>query len=273
MGGPASRFLDEVRAQLDGMRSTRYQHTTDVDAGSGTYFYDCSGLIEYALARSVPDALRVLPTSSKARPLAVDIAWHLLRAPTHPGDPWLGLPTAAELRPGDLIAWVTPRGSRSRNTGHVMVVTAAPAPCPGRRDEWLVEIVDSTSTPHAVDSRRDGRTGLGSGTVGLVVDSEGRPTAYRWRGAESPNAPRTLVALGRLRDVGGRDMGGRDMGGRDVGGRDVGGPDVGGRDDGATGTEGIGVRGGRADRRCWARRIRALHSRPGPVTGSTAPPW
>ena len=241
MGAPSTRFLGEVRAQLDGMRSTRYQHTTDVDPERGAYFYDCSGLVEYALARSAPEALRVLPTSTKARPLAVDIAFHLLRAPTHPADPWLGVLTAAELEPGDLIAWVTPKESSSRNTGHVMVVTAPPVRSPARPDEWLVEIVDSTSTPHAGDSRRDGHTGLGSGTVGLVVDGAGRPTAYRWRGGESPKAPRTLVALGRLRE-----------------------------ERGGGGTSAVVSR---SDRRCWARWLWALHSRSGPVPGQTARPW
>jgi hypothetical protein len=244
MVGQATRrtmFLDEVRAQLDTMRSTRYQHTTAVDAERGAYFYDCSGLIEYALARSVPEALRVLPTSTKARPLAVDIAFHLLRAPTHPGDPWLGVPTAAELEPGDLIAWVTPKESSSRNTGHVMVVTDPPARRPGRGDEWLVEIADSTSTPHSGDSRHDGCTGLGSGTVGLVVDTAGRPTAYRWRGGESPNAPRTLVALGRLREEGGAGE--------------------------------LSVPESRSDRRCWVRRLSALRARSGPVAGPAGRAW
>jgi hypothetical protein len=241
MGDPATRFLDEVRAQLDGMRSTRYQHATDVDPERGAYFYDCSGLIEYSLARSVPDALRVLPTSTKPRPLAVDIAFHLLRAPTQPDDPWHPVLTAAELEPGDLIAWVTPRESSSRNTGHVMVVTAPPAPNPARRDEWLVEIVDSTSTPHAGDSRDDGTTGLGSGTVGLVVDAAGRPTAYRWRGGESPKAPRTLVALGRLREDGRADA--------------------------------PAVPESTADRRCWARWLSVLRDRSGPVGGPPPRPW
>lgn len=265
MSGPASRFLDEVRAQLDGMRSTRYQHTTDVDPGRGAYFYDCSGLVEYALARSVPDALRALPTSSKARPLAVDIAFHLLRAPTYPGDPWDRVLTAAELRPGDLIAWVTPRESSSRNTGHVMVVTAPPAPSPGRRDEWLVDIVDSTSTPHAGDSRVEGSTGLGSGTVGLVVDTDGRPTAYRWRGGESLRAPRTLVALGRLREDGAAQGGAAQEGAAQEGAAQSSAARSGAAQGGAQ------LPG--ADRRCWARWLWTLHSQPGAVAGRTARPW
>lgn len=246
---PATRrqtFLREVLEQLDRMRSTRYQHVTDVDFGRGAYFYDCSGLIEYALERSVPDALRALPTTSKARPLAVDIAWHLLRSPTRPNDPWEPVSTAAELQPGDVIAWITPRGSSSRNTGHVMVVTAPPARNPHRDDEWLVTIVDSTSTPHANDSRRGGGTGLGTGTVGLVVDAAGRPRAYRWRGGESPKAPRTLVALGRLREEPGADNGA-----------------PAGPDQRSSGTE----------RRCWVRRLGAMRGRPGPVPGSAGRAW
>lgn len=242
-------FLREVYAQIGAMRSTRYQHTTVVDCESGAYFLDCSGLIEYVLARSVPEALRALPTSTKPRPLAVDIAWHLLRAPTVPADPWLGVRTAPELQPGDLVAWVTPRESRSRNTGHVMVVTAAPTPNPCRAEEWLVEIVDSTSTPHARDSRRDGSTGLGSGVIGLVVDIEGRPTGYRWRGGESPKARRTLVALGRLREE-----------------RDA--PEMGTATQPGTQAPEPGVKP-----RCWARWPAAPRARSGPVGEVTVRAW
>jgi hypothetical protein len=241
-------FLREVLAEFAAMRSTRYQHTTEVNAERGEYFYDCSGLIEYALARSVPEALRALPTTSKARPLAVNIVWHLLRAPTYPDDPWRAVHSASELQPGDLIAWVTPRGSRSTNTGHVMVVTAAPTRSAQRCDEWLVAIVDSTSTPHAEDSRSEGSTGLGSGTVGLVVDAAGRPTAYRWRGGESPRAPRTLVALGRLREEH--------------------------RVDGNSAVdESSAVDQSGAERRCWVRRLSAMPTRSGPVAGTAGRAW
>jgi hypothetical protein len=47
-------LLTQVRAELAAMRRTRYQHTTDVRPATGEYYYDCSGLLDYALACSAP---------------------------------------------------------------------------------------------------------------------------------------------------------------------------------------------------------------------------
>ncbi len=48
------------------MRTTHYQHKTEVDEASGTFFYDCSGLLDYALGRVLPTAASALPTSTSA---------------------------------------------------------------------------------------------------------------------------------------------------------------------------------------------------------------
>ena len=39
--------------------------------------------------------------------------------------------------------------------------------------------------------------GLGTGTIGLLVDDRGAPTAFYWRGGVSPQAKPTRIALGR----------------------------------------------------------------------------
>ena len=41
-------------------------------------------------------------------------------------------------------------------------------------------------------------TGVGTGTIGLKVDSYGKPTGYYWRGGLSYTAYSTKVALGRV---------------------------------------------------------------------------
>jgi hypothetical protein len=59
------------------MRSARYQHTTRVDENTGSYFYDCSGLVDYAARRGIPADADALPTSTSVRPLAGDIEHYL----------------------------------------------------------------------------------------------------------------------------------------------------------------------------------------------------
>jgi hypothetical protein len=63
-------ILSEAMRQLAAMRSSSYTHTTHVDEASGTFDYDCSGLIDYSLARVAPAALRELQQATVHRPLA-----------------------------------------------------------------------------------------------------------------------------------------------------------------------------------------------------------
>jgi hypothetical protein len=73
-------LLGEVQRELAAMTFSRYQHSTSVDESTGTYKYDCSGLVDYALGRVLPDALAALPTSTSSRPLARDIERYLIGA-------------------------------------------------------------------------------------------------------------------------------------------------------------------------------------------------
>jgi hypothetical protein len=79
-----------------------------------------------------------------------------------------------------------------------MLVRAHAYANPQRADEILVPIIDSTMSPHAEDSRTKGETGLGSGLIGILVDREGRPVAFHWKGGLSKKAVETPIALGRL---------------------------------------------------------------------------
>lgn len=190
-----SALLAEVRGELQAMRATRYQHTTEVDAAKGAFFYDCSGFVDYALGRSAPAALSALPiTTSAGRPLAQDFEHHLRSA----DGPWRPVATVPELLPGDVITWLATPDSKTRDTGHVMVVPRAPEHNPDRPDEWLVRVADSTVSPHSGDSRRAGEQGLGTGMVGLSSDGSGRPVGFYWRGGVSKAVKLTDIALGRL---------------------------------------------------------------------------
>jgi hypothetical protein len=187
----------EVRRELTAMRSTRYQHTTDVDERTGAYLYDCSGLLDYAAERAVPADAHALPTSTSLRPLAGDIERYLHLGLAHPIDGWTSLSRVDALHAGDVIAWLATEDSSTGDTGHVMIVLADPSANPARPDEWLVRVADSSLSPHRLDSRPPGDTGLGTGTIGLVADHAGAPIAFYWQGGISGKAKRTGIALGR----------------------------------------------------------------------------
>ena len=195
-------LLTEVHRELTASRHTHYQHHTDVDEAAGRYDYDCSGLLDYALGRVLPAALAALPVTTSSRPLAADIEHflHALPAGTTTGG-WTAVPTVAALQPGDVIAWLATEDSTTGDTGHVMIVTGRPEQNPHRPDEQLVHVADSTLNPHALDSRHptaeQPSTGLGTGTIGLSVDSNDRPIAFYWRGGLTTTAVPTEIALGR----------------------------------------------------------------------------
>lgn len=191
-------LLAEVRRELVEMRDTRYQHRTAVAAQEGGYYFDCSGFVDYALAHSRPASLEALPVTRSTRPLAADFVRHFRAvAAGTAGGPWTSVGAVPELRPGDVIAWLRPADVKSRNTGHVLVVLETPAANPDRAGEWLVKVADSTTSPHADDSRDKSDDGLGTGTIGLSVDGAGRPVGYYWRGGVSTVLKHTEIALGR----------------------------------------------------------------------------
>lgn len=183
------------------MRSTRYVHATRIDPRAGRYDMDCSAMAAWVLARATPVAhAAVLRRNGRGRPVARDFHDVIAAAPTeHPRDGWQRLASPVALRAGDVIAWRTPAGFVTHNTGHVAFV-AAPARAldrEGRR--FLVRITDATSIPHGDDTRpRVHRTGFGHGTLMLYRgDPRGEVTAFGWYGLPTRIDFYTHVALGR----------------------------------------------------------------------------
>lgn len=193
------QLLVEAERQLSLLHTSVYQHRTDVDEGSGRFNYDCSGFLDYTLQKISPEAYTEIPISkqSSKRPLAQDfykLFSHVPKKSVH----WERIRKVRHIRAGDIVVWLRPSESDSKNTGHVMVVKAQPSVNPNQTDEFLVPVVDSTSSPHAQDSRRKGQTGLGSGVIGVIVDSKGEPMAFHWRGGESKREEKTSIAFGRM---------------------------------------------------------------------------
>ena len=201
---PGRVLLTEAIRQLRAMKTSRYRHKSRIDEATGKFEYDCSGFVAYALARALPDALSPVPIGLKGRPRAEDFATYF--SALTEADAWLRIPRATDLQPGDVIAWLRPAGVSTTNTGHIVIVydvkgslaATGPVAAIGGAREILLRVVDSTESPHADDVRGpDTATGLGTGTLGLVVDASDAPLGYRWKGGESVKAFATLIAIAR----------------------------------------------------------------------------
>jgi hypothetical protein len=184
---PANRAARQVLAVVRRIQArltrTRYQPITRVYHKRGVYLWDCSGMADWILRRAAPDARRGL---RKWRPLARDFYYAIARSPTRgQRRGWRRLRSPADVRPGDLFAWLkAPLFRKRKNTGHVGFILTTPQPHPRQPNVWLMRIADASHFQHEKDSRPvGGAGGFGTGIIAFLVDSTGQPTAYGWYGS------------------------------------------------------------------------------------------
>ncbi|EPR37661.1 hypothetical protein dsx2_0593 [Desulfovibrio sp. X2] len=194
----AAPLLGEAERMLSTATSTRYGHHAKIDEARGRYVLDCSSFIDLLLRRRMPEALAEIPFDSgrHTRQRAGDFERFFAGLPDGGDTFWLPVRRVRDLRPGDVVAWQRLADSRTKNSGHVVLVRAAPRPSPNLSGEWLVEVIDFTSAPHAADTRPAGADGLGAGLIGLLAAPDGSPTGFRWKGGQGRERL-TAVAMAR----------------------------------------------------------------------------
>src|SRR5580698_3792813 len=60
----------EAVRELGAVKFSVYAHRTRIDETNGTFEYDCSGFVNYALSRTNPGALETLRRAGRDRPTA-----------------------------------------------------------------------------------------------------------------------------------------------------------------------------------------------------------
>jgi hypothetical protein len=202
MGAEAPTFavplFHEATHQFKTMTTTRYQHQTRVDRTAGSYRYDCVGFVSYALKQAAPQAWESafkaldikpgrIPSPAKYRAFFASLA-------EKPQSGWQAVTKVSELRPGDVVVWEQETKTAS---GHAVVIGGIPVAGPD--GAWVVEVYDSTASPHGDDSRpndlraevlatKGQRSGLGRGMMAFAADpATGTLTGYRWSPKSKPN--------------------------------------------------------------------------------------
>jgi hypothetical protein len=189
---PGTRLVDEVRRIVRAAKESHYSHTTEVDEEKGVFNVDCSGLVCYALKRVAPDHLKVIDKGGHKRPLALQF-YEAFSGETQPAG-WASIAKLADARPGDVIAWRKVEQQKGDNTGHVVIIDSAPVVEAGGLVR--VNIIDSTESPHAQDTRQANQDGVGRGTIWFVVDNAGKPIGYKWKSNKGPTHE-VPIAIGR----------------------------------------------------------------------------
>lgn len=214
----ATPALAVIRGAWENARTTAYHAVTHVDESRGDYRFDCSGFAHWVLKQSHPVAARWLAQGLPHRPLARDFQRRVARiAADKPRGGWDRVERVADIRPGDVIAWIKPSEIESPNTGHVVFAMLPPEPVTSGSNTYLVRIADATRLWHADDTRNwrgssarrqvplglntadesPNDQGLGFGTISLVADPvTGRPLQYGWV-ATQWRTFETEIAIGR----------------------------------------------------------------------------
>ena len=206
----ADRMVQHVSSS-----NTSYQHkdtlVTWAGLGGATQYVsyaDCSGFVNALLAQAyglTPDDFKKWLGTS--RPLAKD---YFAAVTARRG--FTALSNIAQLQPGDLITIRYLNSAPGDNTGHLLLVVAAPQPHAASKPflngttQWDVTIVDSSESGHGKDDTRrlaDGsfHDGVGRGVMRLYANNAGAVVAYTWSDfADSELYDRTArpLAIGRL---------------------------------------------------------------------------
>ncbi len=201
----------QARSTFATMSQTRYAHRSVKDVARGYYQFDCVGFTMFNLAQSNPVARKAFRKQARIAPGRVGkpSQWYGFfvgqNGPLPPS--WARITNVTSVRPGDYLAFTK---GRHRFVGHAAIVANAPKRLAD--GSYSVDIFDSTGHPHGPnDTRRtDPRnfrpagktngTGLGRGTMRLLVNRGGQITGAKWSvDAGGPNMSGVKVAVGRAR--------------------------------------------------------------------------
>jgi hypothetical protein len=189
------QIANKARQILLSKTESHYQHPTHVEEASGVYDLDCSGFLDFILKKVAPEHLAVVPAPKHhARPLALQF-YEFFTAAGEKGDKgWREIKQLRNAQPGDVLVWRKAEQVAGKDTGHVMIIDEAPV-----KDGdglYRVVIIDSTATPHGNDTRKDGASGVGRGTMWFTVDHEDQPIGYHWK-SRAAKAHEMQIAIGR----------------------------------------------------------------------------
>jgi hypothetical protein len=192
----AARVVKLLLSLRDGIKETRYQHVTQIRRKDGFYAWDCSGMTGWILQKA---AARSFAALRKKRASAADFYNLINKSPVGKRRRgWERLAHVSDVRPGDVFAFLRSPVSSSPVTGHVGFIIDTPQPVPHIRGMYIARVVDSTSYPHQHDSRGDGVTGFGFGTMAFLTDESGEAIAYGWYGTNSRGYLPTRIIFGRV---------------------------------------------------------------------------
>ncbi|MFZ0505939.1 MAG: hypothetical protein WAM44_19605, partial [Chthoniobacterales bacterium] len=173
-------LADAAEEDLHLIKETHYQHKTHIDKTAGVFDVDCSGFVDHLLKQVAAQTYDRLPIEpGHTRPRAEVYYQFFVELAQTPKPGWKAVSRFAELRRGDLIAWKKETAAQETgDTGHVMVVAAAPSRL--GNGSYRLTVYDSTKSPHDNDTRAPGIDGIGRGDLFFYVNAQDAPIAFQF---------------------------------------------------------------------------------------------
>lgn len=172
--------LHEANRILLNMKSTEYVNLPyTIDDAAGIYKFDCRGFVDLVLKNADPAVYQKIGHGVSPIPLPTYVDYfNKLDSKTPNADGYIKVAHPIDLKPGDICFWRPPV------PGHMFIIIGKPQENPVRNDEVLVRIIDSAPGSHSDDSRTGSAypTGLGTGVLGIIVDTDHNPIRYNWKG-------------------------------------------------------------------------------------------
>lgn len=183
---------------------TRYQHINQTfDLGNGIFLANCSGLSNFILENTFPEALEGLAVENTwlwpgtPRPRAAAYYQAFIDADDQTSKAasfWKRIPKIMNTKPGDFIAYREDSFDGNTNSGHVMIVSSYPYLLP---DESIaIEVIEASKYKYSNDTRS--KNGVGKGILKFYIDDIGQPIAFS-RTLNSGKRLHRQIAIGRLK--------------------------------------------------------------------------
>ena len=198
----SDRILEKARLILTSQKDAKYEHKTHVVEAEGVYHLDCSGLLCHILKKISPVHLSEIPVAAgHSRALALQFYEAFIDAGKNGKNGWVQIQQMKKAKPGDVLDWRLEKQIEGHDTGHVMIIDESPVE--DSPTLFKVAIIDSTKSPHLNDTRKDGATGVGRGTIWIVTNEAGHPIGYHWK-SKTGKMHEIQIAIGRATEVKGK---------------------------------------------------------------------
>ncbi len=175
------RYLDKIlKLVKTGIIKTRYSHFNLIYRRRKKFIFsvDCSGLVEFWLAKNYPQALteiydfvyqvRQVAQKEIKRLYSFDFYDFFTDIEKVPSNYWQFIDIHQKFERGDIISFIN--GNKKGRFGHVMVVDEE---LHRTEDKIVLRIIDSSQIEHIEDYRQSDKKGIGCGTIELDIQKEG----------------------------------------------------------------------------------------------------